>query len=73
MTLEDQFKAARDISPRFGFMSVVRDGKTVNIPLLEGRAGALLVSDDQGTYIDPDGGEWLIGTQNGELVKRRLA
>jgi hypothetical protein len=49
MTLEDQFKAARDISPRFGFMSVVRDGKTVNIPLLEGRAGALLVSDDQGT------------------------
>ena len=67
-----EFEMARDITPRFGMMTVLRDGKSVNIPLLEGEPGALLISEEQGTYLAADGSEWLIGTQNGELVKRRF-
>jgi hypothetical protein len=73
MTLEEQFKVARDITPHFGFITVLQHDKTINIPLLEGKAGALFVSDDQCTYIDPEGGEWLVGTRDGHPVKRRFA
>ena len=73
LEIKEQFRMARNITPRFGMMTFLRGGKSVNIPLLEGEPGALLISEDQDTYIAADGSEWLIGTQNGELVKRRFA
>lgn len=72
MTLEEQFHAARDITPGFGYISVTQaDGKTVCMPCPQGEVGALFVAEDQGTYMDEDGSKWLVGTQRGELVKRR--
>ena len=73
MELEQQFNSARDITPGLGVMTVVCDGKNVNIPVTEGFNGALFIAEDQGTYIHSDGSEWLIGTNRGELVKRRFA
>lgn len=73
MTLEEQFKAARDITPHCGMKTVVRDGKTVNIPLLYDGPDALFISEDQGEVIDEDGSRWLVGTQGGEIVKWRIA
>jgi len=73
MTLEEQFNAAVDITPSYGYMTTVRDGKTVHTPLLPGSVGCLVIGDAQGVYIDSDVSEWLIGTQNGKLVKQRFA
>ncbi len=73
MTLEEQFNVALDITPTFGVITVEREGRKINIPLLEGEVGALFVSEDQGVYVDKDGGEWLIGTRKEGLVKRRFA
>lgn len=67
------FKAARDITPAFGVLTTVRDGKTVSIPMLDRYEGALFIAEDQGTYFDVDGSEWLVGTQGGQIVKRRRA
>jgi hypothetical protein len=72
MTLEEQFKAARDVSPRIGCKIEVIDGKTVRIPILEASPIAIFMAEDQGSYIDSVGDEWKIGMHKGELVKSRL-
>ena len=72
MTLQEQFAAARDITPAFGVLTVVHDGKTVQAPMLDRCDGALFIAEDQGEVIAADGSTWLVGTQNGALVKRRV-
>lgn len=73
MSLEEQLKTARDITPAFGVMTFVRDGKTVNVPLLDDCGGALFIADDQGEVLDGDGSRWLVGTwSDGQVVKRRI-
>jgi len=69
---EDQFASARDITPTFAYITKTIDGEVVRIPCLLRESGSMYMSEDHGMYIDSDGVEWLVGTQAGELVKRRL-
>lgn len=72
MTLKEQFRIARDITPAWGSVTVEIEGRKVEYPVL-GACEAMHICEGQGTHIDLDGTGWLIGTtSSGEIVKRRL-
>lgn len=70
---QDELNALRDVTPSFGHVERIIDGRKVLVPQLAGEPGALFQREDDGVFKDATGTRWLTGWVRGERVKRRLA
>jgi hypothetical protein len=69
---QDELNALRDVSPSFGQIERIIDGKRVIIPTLSEQAGALFQKPEDGVVQDAAGTWWMTGWLKGEHVRRRV-
>lgn len=72
MTL-DELEALRDVSPSFGYVEKIIDGRKMRVAVLQGECGVLFQGDDDGVVTDADGNDWIVGWKGDERVRRRMS
>ena len=71
---QQELESLPDITPTLGTVEKEIDGKTVNVPIQIGFAGAIYQKEDDGIYTDRKTGDrWLTGWHLGARVKRRVS
>jgi hypothetical protein len=69
---QDELNALRDVSPSFGAIERVIDGRKVIIPTLSDPVSALFQKPEDGVVMDANGQWWMTGWLHGEHVRRRV-
>jgi len=69
---QDELDALPDITPAFGQIERIIDGKRVVMPVPT-RVVAMFTGPDDGTAMDADGTVWMTGVVDGVRCKRRMS
>jgi len=61
-----------DVTPQFGSVEQILDGRRVIVPILSGGAAVLFQKEDDGVFEDAAGVYWLTGWADGRRVRRKV-